>query len=182
MFAALLAGFALLLFYLNSYPNVWIEASVSMIVVIVVATALVYMGMAEEIIALQFGTKHRRELWAYVLLGSLSIASGLYLALSETATLGTIALIVSPHALVFGIAEFRISQRVLHHPKIRKTLLLFAACEVELGIALIIGFRMSDSHLASLLACGAAITSLQLLGDLIYKNQAPQLAKIHTDV
>jgi hypothetical protein len=180
MLATVLTGVVLLFFYLNSHPaDVWIEASVSLVVVIVVAAVLVYMGMAEGIVALQFGTRHKRELLSYVLLGVLSVASGLYLAISETASLRTIALVVSPHALLFGIAEFRISQHMQHHSKQRRALLLFGACEITLGMALILlGSRMSNSHVAALLGYGAAITSLQLLAFLFYKSQRSE--RLHT--
>jgi uncharacterized membrane protein HdeD (DUF308 family) len=173
MLATVLTGVVLLFFYLSSHPaDVWIEASVSLVVVIVVAAVLVYMGMAEGIVALQFGTRHKRELLSYLLLGLLSVASGLYLAVSETASLRTIALIVSPHALLFGIAELRISQHMQHHSKQRSALLLFGVCEIALGMALILlGPRMSNSHVATLLGYGAAITSLQLLALLFYKSQ-----------
>lgn len=172
MLATVLSGVFLLFFYLSSHPaNTWIEASVSLVVVIVVATALGYMGMAEGIVALQFGTKHKRELFGYLMLGFLSLGSGLYLAISETASLGTVALIVSPHAFLFGMAELRISRHMQHHPEQRRALLMFGLCEVALGVALIIGSRMSNAHVATLLAYGAAITSLQLLGFLFYKYQ-----------
>lgn len=180
MLATVLTGVVLLFFYLNSHPaDVWIEASVSLVVVIVVAAVLVYMGMAEGIVALQFGTRHKRELLSYVLLGVLSVASGLYLAISETTSLRTIALVVSPHTLLFGIAEFRISQHMQHHSKQRRALLLFGACEITLGMALILlGSRMSNSHVAALLGYGAGITSLQLLAFLFYKSQRSE--RLHT--
>jgi len=173
MLATVLSGVVLLFFYLNSHPaDVWAEASLSLVVVIVVATALIYMGTAEGIVALQFGTRHKRELLSYLLLGLLSIASGLYLAVSETATLSTIAMVVSPHAFVFGTAELRISQHMLHHSKQRRALLMFGVCEIALGMALILlGPRMSTSHVAKLLSYGAAITSLQLLAFLFYKSR-----------
>ncbi len=172
MLATVVTGIALLFFYLSSHPaDVWFEASISLIVVIAVATALVYMGVAEGIVALQFGMRHKRELLGYLLLGLLSATSGLYLAISEVESLQIIALVVSPHAFLFGIAELRISRHLQHHPKQRRALLLFGACEIALGLALVIGSRMSTYHVATLLGYGAVITSLQLLAFLIYKYQ-----------
>ena len=182
MLATVLTGVVFLFLYLNSHPaDVWTEASVSLVVVIVVATVLVYMGTAEGIAALQFGTRHKRELLGYLLLGLLSVASGLYLAISETASLRTIALIVSPHAFLFGIAEMRISQHMQHHSKQRKALLLFGVCEVALGMALILGSRMSNYHVATLLGYGAAITSLQLPAFLLYKSRRTERGTIRMD-
>jgi uncharacterized membrane protein HdeD (DUF308 family) len=172
MLTVILTGVVLLFVYINSHPaDIWMEASVSLVVVIVVATALGYMGMAEGIVALQFGMKHKREFFAYLILGLLSLGSGLYLALSETASLGTIALVVSPHAFLFGIAELRLAQHLRHHSKQRRALLLFGICEIAFGMSLIMGFEMSTDRLAGLLAYGAAITTLQLLGFLFYKYQ-----------
>ncbi|MBN9615053.1 MAG: hypothetical protein BGO25_01650 [Acidobacteriales bacterium 59-55] len=168
--ATVVTGVALLFFYLSSHPvDVWLEASISLIVVIAVATALVYMGVAEGIVALQFGMRHKRELLGYLLLGLLSVSSGLYLAISKVESLQIIALVVSPHAFLFGIAELRISRHLQHHPKQRRALLFFGACEVALGLALVIGSKMSTYQVATLLGYGAVITSLQLLAFLIYQ-------------
>src|SRR6185437_8639697 len=162
--ATVITGIVLLFFYLSSHPaDVWLEASISLIVVIAVATALVYMGVAEGIVALQFGLRHKRELLGYVLLSLLSATTGLYLAMSESESLKTVALVASPHAFLFGIAELRISQHLQHHPRQRRALLLFGTCEIMLAIALVIGNRMSTYHVATLLGYGATITSLQLL-------------------
>jgi uncharacterized membrane protein HdeD (DUF308 family) len=139
------------------------------------------MGTAEGIVALQFGTKHKRELLSYLLLGLVSVASGLYLAISETSSLRTIALIVSPHAFLFGIAEVRISRHMQHHSKQRKALLLFGVSEVALGMALILGSRMSNDHVAALLGYGAAITTLQLLAFLLYKSRRTERGTIRMD-
>jgi len=170
--ATVITGIVLLFFYLSSHPaDVWLEASISLIVVIAVATALVYMGVAEGIVALQFGLRHKRELLGYVLLSLLSATTGLYLAMSESESLKTVALVASPHAFLFGIAELRISQHLQHHPRQRRALLLFGTCEIMLAIALVIGNRMSTYHVATLLGYGATITSLQLLAFLFYKYQ-----------
>jgi uncharacterized membrane protein HdeD (DUF308 family) len=170
--ATVITGIVLLFFYLSSHPaDVWLEASISLIVVIAVATALVYMGVAEGIVALQFGLRHKRELLGYVLLSLLSATTGLYLAMSESESLKTVALVASPHAFLFGIAELRISQHLQHHPQQRRALLLFGTCEIMLAIALVIANRMSTYHVATLLGYGAAITSLQLLAFLFYKYQ-----------
>src|SRR6185312_9767033 len=86
--ATVITGIVLFFFYLSSHPaDVWLEASISLIVVITVATALVYMGIAEGIVALQFGRGHMRELLSYLLLGFLSATTGLYLAMSEVESL-----------------------------------------------------------------------------------------------
>ena len=174
---AILMGFTLIFFYLNS-TNAWTEASVSLVVVIAVATALGYMGMAEEVVAFQFGVGHKRECMGYLLLGLLSVGSGLYLAMSETASLGTIALVVAPHAFIFGIAQLRIARHLQHHPMQRRALYLCGGLELLLGTALIAGSKMSNSHVAALLGYGAVVTILQLLAYLLYRHQRSEHGRL----
>lgn len=82
MLITLLTIFVLALFYMGSDgTNERVEAVTSLAIVLVVATAFTYMGAAEGIIAFYFGLKHPRELVSYLLLGLLSILSGLYLAI-----------------------------------------------------------------------------------------------------
>jgi len=76
MLATLLLGFVGIVLYLStSVESEDFEATVSLVVVIAVGTAFVYMGTAEGITASQFGMKHRRELWGYLILGLVSVAS-----------------------------------------------------------------------------------------------------------
>src|ERR1700751_1547346 len=92
MMVTVLIPFVIGLFYMNAQPGEeHFEAVVSLIVVIVVATIFVYMGTAEGIIAFYFGIKHRREFIAYLLLGLLSVSSGLYLAMSQAESLQRIS-------------------------------------------------------------------------------------------
>ena len=103
MMVTLLVLFVIELLYLNARPNEeHLEAVVSLVVVILVATIFAYMGTAEGIIGFCFGIKHSREFTAYLLLGLLSISSGLYLVMSQAASLQIVSLIVSPHAFLFG--------------------------------------------------------------------------------
>jgi uncharacterized membrane protein HdeD (DUF308 family) len=176
MLAALLLAFVAILFYLGTnVDNEYFEATISLVVVIVVATALVYMGTAEGIVAVQFGIRHKRELWSYLILGLISVISGLYLALSETASLQTVAVVVSPHAFLFGIAELRVAQHMQHHPKQRRLFLLGGLCELILGAALISGSRLSADHAVTLLGYVATLTAFQLLAFLFYSPQKSSL-------
>jgi hypothetical protein len=74
------------------------------------------MGTAEGIIGFYFGIKHSREFTAYLLLGLLSISSGLYLVMSQAESLQMVSLIVSPHAFLFGLAELRIARQSFDRP------------------------------------------------------------------
>lgn len=171
MLVTLLFLFVIGLFYLNAQPGEeQIEATVSLIIVIAVAAIFTYMGTAEGIIALYFGKRHRREFTVYLLLGLLSISSGLYLAMSHAESLQTVSLIVSPHAFLFGLAEIRIAQHMGRHPKERRALIICGACELALGVALVWGWRLPSNRVAELLGGVAVLTILQLVPLLFYRE------------
>ena len=171
------AAFIAVLLYLDTYfaSEGLLEAIASLVTVIVVATAFLTIGMAEEIVAFRFGPRHKRELVSYLLLGGLSIASGLYLALSDSASLQTIAVVVAPHAFLFGMAELRIAQHLHHHPRQRKHLILGGLLELTMGVALVGGWRLSSQHAAMLLGYVAILSSVQLLPFLLYKRNRESL-------
>ena len=172
---AVLIGFVVLFVYLDHHASdIWIEASVALVLEIAVATGLGYVGMAEGVLAFQFEPKHRREIFSYLLLGVLSIGSGLYLSVTESSSLMTIALVVSPHVLLFGLAQLRVSRRMGHHLLMRRALLVCGLCEVLMGLGLIAVSRVSDRAAASFLAYVAAMTALQLIGFLLYKKVPQQ--------
>jgi len=174
--ATLLIAFVAVLFYLGSnVADEHFEATVSLVVVLAVGTAFVYMGTAEGIVAFQFGMRHKRELWSYLMLGLLSVASGLYLAMSETASLQTVAVVVSPHAFLFGIAELRVAQHMQHHPKQRSLLLVGGLCELALGVVLVRGSKLSVDHAATLLGYVATLTAFQLVAFLLYRRPSASL-------
>jgi hypothetical protein len=171
MMVTLLILFVIGLFYLNATPGEeHFEAVVSLILVVVVAAILVYMGTAEGIIALYFGIKHRREFILYLLLGLLSVSSGLYLAISEAESLQRISLIVSPHAFLFGFAELRMARHLERHPKERRALIVCGSFELALGVALVWGVILPSSRVAELLGAVAILTILQLIALLFYRE------------
>lgn len=147
-----------------------LETVASLAIVVIAAVVFVMMGMIEGTIAFQFGRKHNRELWSYLLLGSLSLASGLYLAISDASSLQTVALVAAPHALLFGLAVLRIAQHLEGHAIYRRGLFLGGLVEIALGIALIIGSRLSNEGTATLLGYVAIISILQLLPLLFYSR------------
>lgn len=171
MLVALLVLFVIGLLYLNAQPGEeHFEAIVSLIIVIVGAAIFVSMGTAEGIIAFYFGIKHRREFIAYLLLGLLSVSSGLYLAMSQAESLQRVSLIVSPHAFLFGLAELRIALHMQRHPKERRALIVCGLCELALGVALVWGSILPSYRVAELLGGVAVMTILQLIPLLFYRE------------
>lgn len=171
MMITLLILFVIGLFYLNARTGgERFEVVVSLIVVITVAAIFAYMGMAEGIIAFYFGIKHRREFIAYLLLGLLSVSSGLYLAISQAESLQTVSLVVSLHAFLFGLAELRMARHMERHPRERRALIVCGVCELGLGVALVWGYRLPSNRVAELLGGVAILTIMQLIPLLFYRE------------
>lgn len=169
---ALLLAVVALFTYLVSVPDaIWGQVVGSLLIATIVSTVLLYIGGLEELMAVYFGLEHRRECLGYFALGLLSIGTGLFLALASDASLATIALVVSPHAILLSVAEFRMAVHLQHHPKLRRALRVFSACELLLGVALLMSWKRSNEDIVALLGFGAAITVLQLIGLLWYKHQ-----------
>jgi hypothetical protein len=162
--AILLILFVTFLAYLHpSLADERLEVITSLAIVVLAATAFVFMGSIEGAIALQFGKEHTRELFSYLLLGGLSLGCGLYLTLSESATIRTVALVSAPHALLFGFAELRLSRHLERHVPYRRALITFAVVELLLGVMLVAGAWLSNEQAATLLGYVAIISILQLL-------------------
>ena len=161
---SVLTVFVALLFEMReSLADERFEVITSFIVIVLAGTAFGYMGMVEGIIALQFGKKHRRELLSYLSLGMVSLGCGLYLAISKTARIQTIALIAAPHAFLFGIGLFRLAWHLERHKAYQEALIAGGFIEILAGLALIRGYRLSTEGAVTLLACVAIISILQLL-------------------
>ena len=171
MLVVLLVGFVAGVFYLNAQPGAEDrEAAVSLIVVLAVAVSFTYMGMAEGMVALYFGVRHRRESAVYLLLGLVSVASGLYLAALHMESLQIVAVVVAPHALLFGLAELRIARGMERHRRERRALVVCGWCELGLGVVLLAGYRMGSHQVAELLGIVAFLTVLQLISLLLFRD------------
>jgi hypothetical protein len=132
----------------------------------------VSIGMIEGIMVLYFGKQHKREVLCYLLLGLLSLVSGLYLAISDATSLQTVSLMAAPHALLFGVAELRLAQHLAHHPGYRRALFLCGLVEIALGFVLIGGAELTSEGTATLLGYVAILSILQLLPFLFYSRAA----------
>jgi hypothetical protein len=173
--AFILVGFVVLVMrWRPGLADERMEVIASLAIVIVAATAFVSMGMFEGIMAFQFGRNHKRELLSYLLLGLLSLGCGLYLAILESATVQTVALVAAPHAFLFGLGELRLGQHLERHPGYKTGLVLGGIIEILLGVILIGGSRLPSERAATLLAYVAIISILQLLPLLFYWHKPPQ--------
>jgi hypothetical protein len=149
----------------------------ALFVVTIAAAVFVTVGIIESTMAFQFGRGHRRELLTYLFLGFISLGSGLYLAISATSSLQTVALVASPHAFLFGLAELRAARHLERHPKFRLGLRVGGLVEILLGLALIFGASLPAQEVVSLLIYVAAITILQLVPFVFFRfPHAPDAA------
>jgi hypothetical protein len=146
-----------------------VEAEVILVLTLTVAAALGYVGTGEIIVGAIFGPAHRREFITYLLLGSLSLISGLFLAVSTDDSLKLIALLVAPHALLFGLALFRLSRAVPHHAQYARALVVCGAAELLCGFALAGAYWLTDARIVSLLGLTAVVSLLQLIPFLFFK-------------
>lgn len=171
MMITLLVLFVIGLLYLNARPNEeHLEAVVSLVVVILVASIFAYMGTAEGIIGFYFGIKHSREFTAYLFLGLLSISSSLYLVMSQAESLQMVSLVVSPHAFLFGLAELRMARHMERHPKERRALIVCGLCEMVLGVGLVWASMLPSDRVCEFLGGVAVLTILQLTPLLFYRE------------
>lgn len=165
----LLGGFIAYVFHLRpALAHARFETIGALFVVAVAAAVFVTLGIVESTIAFQFGRGHRRELVTYLVLGFISLGSGLYLAISNTSSLQTVALVASPHALLFGLAELRVARHFERHPNYRRGLRIGGVVEFLLGLALIFGSSLPTQGVVMLLVYVALLTILQLVPFLFF--------------
>jgi uncharacterized membrane protein HdeD (DUF308 family) len=153
------------------------EVIVSLAVVIAAAAVFAAIGLVEGVVAFQFGPRHKRKLLGYLLLGLASLASGLFLAISERASIQTVALVAAPHAFLFGIGELRLAAHLRRHPVKSRGLLIGGLCEIALGVALVGALYLSSQHAAMLLGCVAILSTVQLVPFLVYKRRSSLLSR-----
>ncbi|HEY1214543.1 MAG TPA: hypothetical protein VGE93_13015 [Bryobacteraceae bacterium] len=159
-------------FYLGLYHSAErLEAELLLIVSIAITSALGYVGLAEIIVGVQFGAAHRRELLTYLLLGTLSLLSGLMLAIATEISLPRLALAVSPYAILFGAFQLRLGQGLSRHPVQRRSFRVCGAIEIASGVVLACASFFSGVNVIRLLAVTAASTLLQLLPFLFFSRR-----------
>ena len=161
--------FLVILFVLEAhrYTN-RLEAEVILILSIAVTSALGYIGLAEIIVGLQFGRSHRRELVTYLVLGTISLLTGIMLALTTPLRLALVAIAVAPHAILFGLFQLRLSRGLARHPPQARSLKVCGVIDILSGIVLACGFFLSDVNVVTLLGVTAASTLLQLFPFLLF--------------
>lgn len=169
-----LVVFLVVLFLLDAhrYTN-RLEAEVILVLSIAVTSALGYLGLAEIIVGLQFGRAHRRELVTYLVLGTLSLLSGILLALTTPLRLALISLAVAPHAILFGLFQFRLSRGLSHHPTQARSFQVCGLIEILSGLLLACGFFLTEVDVVILLGAIASATLLQLVPFLLFSKRNP---------
>ena len=153
-----------------SLSNDRLEELASLAIVSLAAATFVIMGVIDGFVAFQFGNQHRRELWIYLTLALVSLASGFFLVLSDRASLQTVAVVAAPHAFLFGIAEIRMVRHLHHHRGYRRSFIVGGIVELLLGFALLYGTTLSNHDTAMLLGFVAILSAFQLLPLIFYSR------------
>jgi len=164
--------FLFILFFLEAPRHAnRLEAEVILVLSIAVTSALGYIGLAEIVVGLQFGRSHRQELVTYLVLGTFSLLTGILLALTTPLRLALISFAVSPHAILFGLFQLRLSHGLARHPPQARSLKVCGVIEILSGLALASGFFLSDASVVRLLGLTAASTLLQLFPFLFFSKR-----------
>jgi uncharacterized membrane protein HdeD (DUF308 family) len=153
-----------------SLSNEHMEELASLAVVSLAAATFVIMGVIDAFVAFQFDKQHQRELWIYLTLALISLASGFFLALSDTASIQTVAVVAAPQAFLFGIAEIRMARHLHHHRGYRRSFIVGGIAELLLGFSLLYGTTFSNHGTGMLLGFVAIISALQLLPLIFYSR------------
>jgi len=173
---AWIAIFLYILFALGVHRSeARVEAEAILLLTNLVAVAFVYVGMGEIMAAATFGPPHRKEFTTYLLLGELSLITGFGLLLVEKATLPTVALIIAPYAILFGLAELRMARGLAHHPRQATALYVCGALEIGTGCLLLVSHYWSEVLIVRLLTMTAIASLLQLLPFVFFRpHQLPR--------
>ena len=167
---AWIAIFLYVLYALGAHRSeIKVEAEGILLLTNLVAAAFVYVGMGEILAAATFGPPHRKEFTAYLLLGEFSVIAGFFLLFNAVASLPTIAVILAPYALLFGVAELRMAPGFAHHPRQATALYVCGALELGCGVLLATGHYWTDIQLIRLLTITAIASLLQLVPFVLFR-------------
>lgn len=152
-----------------------VEAEAILLLTNLVAGAFVYVGMGEIVAAATFAPPHRREFTAYLLLGEIALITGFAVLFNATASLRTVAIIVAPYPILFGLAELRMARGLAHHRRQATALYVCGVLELASGVVLATGHSWNDVQLLRLLTITAIASLLQLLPFVFFRpNQLPR--------
>jgi hypothetical protein len=169
--SAMTIAFVGLLFHTrDSLADERLEVVASLVLVVAAGGALIVIGGIEGAVAIEFGRKHKRESVGYLLLSLISLSSGIYLGVSQYATLQVVALVASLHGFTFGLAQLRMAQHLSHHPAYKRVFVFNGVVEILLGVALVIGSRLPNEETATLLGYVGILSVLQVLPLVLYPN------------
>ena len=165
----LAASFVALMFHMRiSLMDERVKEIAALILLISAAGALITLSALEGSIALEFTRKHPREFHGYLLLGAFSLVAGLYLGISEAASLQTVALVASPYAFLFGLAQLRIGLHLAHHGSYRNLFTLNGAIEIMIGGVLLFAARSPVEEAATILGYASVLTAMQIVPFLLH--------------
>lgn len=169
--AMMTIAFVAFVFHIHdSVADERLEVIASLALVLAAGGGLTVMAVIEGAAAIEFGRKHKRESFGYLLLSLISLGSAIYLGISQHATLQVVALVASLYGFTFGLAQLRMAQHLGHHPAWKRVFVFNGAIEILLGAALVVGSRLPNEETATLLGYVGILSVLQILPLLLYPH------------
>lgn len=166
----LVAFVALMLRVRHTLADERLEAVAALILVVAAAAGLLAASSIEFGIALEFGKSHRWEMVLYLALGTLSLATGIWLGLSHKGTLQQIALAAAPQAGAFGMAQLRLGLGLPRHPVLRRMFLINGGIELLLCLSMLGVSWSSNEAVVEILSLAGCVAVLQVLPLLFYPH------------
>lgn len=137
-------GVALL--YLQSFMTNWFFEAMGLTVVLLLSEAALILASANYGVAALFeGSKHRRRILLYSLMGLVPLLTALILLYFPALTIQQIVFLAAAQALLSGVWSMIVALRIRHHPDRRIVLILLGAVSMLLSAALVlVGMREID--------------------------------------
>jgi hypothetical protein len=172
MIAVWIFIFLYVVFALGAHrSDVRIEVEGVLLLTILVAAALCYVGMTGLILGGVFGANHRREVGTYLSVGLLALILAAVLTFTREQSMAMISATVAPFALLFGFAELRLARGFSQHHRQARALFLCGFLEMSCGILLVLAavHLFDEISALRLIALTAMISLLQLVPFLSFR-------------
>lgn len=145
-----------------------LSAAIILLFSVVISSGFVGMSFFEILAAFDFGPGHKREVFAYLILACIDLMSGVALASVKSISLATIAVVISPHPLLFGIVLLRIARHMERHGVQRSALIFLGLFDISAALILGCSYWIpSDSFILRVLGLSALTALLQFVPFLI---------------
>lgn len=152
-----------------------VSAEAILMLSVIVCSALATVGLSEIVVSFEYVHAWRREFVAHSLLGCGSIAAAYLLAILSEVSIGWIATVLAPYALLFGVAQIRVGLMIPGLRQQSRAFLLCGAIEIVFGILLLASLILGPAWAVSVLGATACGTLLQFVPFLLAESTDPNV-------